>query len=234
MAFADGQGVAFETCEDVKGNGADVLAAWFRLMRMTIGQAMALARCATIVRFGKLKELSKWANAKAFHDFLCEAQPIRIEAGFEGNPGVEGGAWRPSDGGGDGLVHLRFAPGTEDLPLHMHEFSDRLIVVTSGVGVFHYVPDVENAHEPESVMVEAGDAVLFARGVVHTFKAPISDLTLLSYHAPFIEFDDVRQFTVPTSSCKSRIVGLPRPVAPLAKFPDTLPSDSLVSRCHYA
>jgi mannose-6-phosphate isomerase-like protein (cupin superfamily) len=104
------------------------------------------------------------------------------------------GAWRSSDDGDDGLVHLRFAAGTEDLPLHLHEFSDRLLVVTSGVGLFHYLPDAEKARELRSVVVEAGDAVLFTRGVVHTFTAPLDDLTLLSYHAPFFEFDDSRQF----------------------------------------
>jgi hypothetical protein len=44
--------------------------------------------------------------------------------------------------------------------------------------------------------VDAGDAVLFKRGVVHTFTAPLGDLTLLSYHAPFFEFDDARQYAV--------------------------------------
>jgi len=42
--------------------------------------------------------------------------------------------------------------------------------------------------------------VLFTRGVVHTFTAPVADLTLLSYHAPFFEFDDTRQFTIPRAS----------------------------------
>ena len=104
---------------------------------------------------------------------------------------------RPTDQGDDGLVHLRFAAGTEDLPLHVHEFSDRLLVVTSGVGLFHYLSDAEKVRELRSVAVEAGNAVLFTRGVVHTFTAPLGDLTLLSYHAPFFEFDDTRQFTIP-------------------------------------
>jgi len=93
-------------------------------------------------------------------------------------------------------VHLRFAAGTEDLPLHVHEFSDRLLVVTSGVALFHYLPDARNLRELRSIAVEAGDAVLFTRGVVHTFTSPLGDLTLLSYHAPFFEFDDARQFTI--------------------------------------
>jgi len=130
------------------------------------------------------------------HDGLLESHPIRVDAGFEGNPGVEGGAWRPSDGTEDGLVHLGFAAGTEDLPLHVHEFSDRLLVVTSGMGLFHFLPNGRQAREIRSVVVEVGDAVLFTRGVVHTFTTPLDDLTLLSYHAPFFEFNDTRQFSI--------------------------------------
>jgi len=86
--------------------------------------------------------------------------------------------------------------GTEDLPLHVHEFSDRLLVVTSGLGLFHYLPKAGNSRELRSVVVDAGDAVLFTRGLVHTFTAPLGDLALLSYHAPLFEFDDTRQFTL--------------------------------------
>lgn len=196
LAFADGQGFAFQVTEDDGPEAKDLLGAWFRMMRATISRALA-ASGAAAVRFGRLTEVSKWETAKAMHDGLLESHSIQIEAGFEGNPGVEGGAWRPSDGCDDGLVHLRFAAGTEDLPLHVHEFSDRLLVITSGLGLFHYLPDAGESRELRSVVVEAGDAVLFARGVIHTFTAPLSDLTLLSYHSPFIELDDSRQFTVP-------------------------------------
>lgn len=196
IAFADGQGTAFEVCEPVDTSGKDALATWFRLMRKTIGHAFELARGAAVVRLGKLKEVAKWANARACHDHLREYHPIRVEAGFEGNPGVEGGAWRPRDGDDDGLVHLRFAAGTEDLPLHVHQFSDRLLVVTSGLGLFHYFADSVTSRELRSIVVEAGDVVLFTRGVVHTFTAPISEIVLLSYHTPFLELNDPRQFTI--------------------------------------
>lgn len=208
LRFADGQGFAFEVSENDGEHGEDVLGGWFRMMREAMGRAIENASVGSIVRFGHLEEASTWETAKALHDGLLESHPIRVDAGFEGNPGVEGGAWRPSGGGDDGLVHLRFAAGTEDLPLHVHEFSDRLLVVTSGVGLFHYLPDAERVRELRSVVVEAGDAVLFTRGVVHTFTAPLGDLTLLSYHAPFFEFDDTRQFTIPRVSPEPRFVGL--------------------------
>jgi len=198
LAFADGQGFALEVSEEDGVNGKEIFGAWFRMMREAISRALKATANGAVVRFGRVAEASNWTTPKALHDGLLESHPIRLEAGFEGNPGVEGGAWRPSDGHDDGLVHLRFAAGTEDLPLHVHEFSDRLLVVTSGIGLFHYLPDANKSRELRSVVVEAGDAVLFTRGVVHTFTAPLGDLTLLSYHAPFFEFDDARQFKIST------------------------------------
>jgi mannose-6-phosphate isomerase-like protein (cupin superfamily) len=204
LAFADGQGFAFEVSEENDGNEKDVLGAWFRMMRGAIGRVVKSISGSPVVRFGNLTETLAWGTARDLHDGLRETCPIRVEAGFEGNPGVEGGAWRPSDRGDDGVVHLRFAAGTEDLPLHVHEFSDRLLVVTSGLGLFHYLPDGEKSRELRSVVVGAGDAVLFMRGVVHTFTAPLDDLTLLSYHAPFFEFNDPRQYSL------AAMEGLPR------------------------
>jgi len=209
LAFADGQGFAFEVSEDDGAENSDVLGALFRMMRTAIGRALEAAAGIAVVRLGRLSVGSKWNTANALHAGLRETHPIPVESGFEGNPGVEGGAWRPSDGGDDGIVHLRFASGTEDLPLHVHEFSDRLLVVTSGVGLFHYLPDAEKVRELRSVAVEAGDAVLFTRGVVHTFTAPLDDLTLLSYHAPFFEFDNTRQFTIPRQSRGFRFTWVP-------------------------
>jgi len=59
------------------------------------------------------------------------------------------------------------------------------------------LPDGATMPELRSVVVAAGDCVLFTRGVVHTFTAPLDDLTLLSYHAPFYAFDDRRQYSIP-------------------------------------
>jgi hypothetical protein len=80
------------------------------------------------------------------------------------------------------------------------------------VGLFHYLPGAEKVRELRSVVVEAGDAVLFTRGVVHTFAAPLDDLTLLSYHAPFFEFDDTRQFSVLELGRIGRFAGCRIPV----------------------
>lgn len=86
--------------------------------------------------------------------------------------------------------------GTEHLPLHVHESSDQLVVVSSRLGVFHCLPDPGRSRELRSAVADAGDIVLFTRGAVHRFTAPVGPLTLLSYHAPFFEFDDARQSTI--------------------------------------
>jgi hypothetical protein len=57
--------------------------------------------------------------------------------------------------------------------------------------------------------------VSFTRGVVHTFTAPLGDLTLLSYHAPFFDLDDTRQYTIPVSVCEGPYVWTPAHIAPL-------------------
>ncbi len=115
-------------------------------------------------------------------------------------------------------MHLRLGAGTEDLPLHVHEYSDRLLVVTSGIGVFHYLANA--ARELRSLVVEPGDVVIFTRGLIHTFTAPLGDLALLSYHAPFFEFDDTRQYTIPASVREGRYVWTPGRLAAVSNVVD--------------
>ncbi|MBI1826084.1 MAG: hypothetical protein HY287_02315 [Planctomycetes bacterium] len=196
VAFADGQALAMSGVgESVERS--DNLAAFMEMARKTLGRVSNGHPNGPVFQRNRLQLGSAWATPGALHAALRETHPISVEAGFEGNPGVEGGEWRAADGGDDGLVHLRFLAGTEDLPLHIHEFSDRLIVVTSGMGLFHYMPDRSETRELRSIVVEPGDVLIFTRGLIHTFTAPISELTLLSYHSPFFELDDPRQFTIP-------------------------------------
>lgn len=127
-----------------------------------------------------------------------ERYAVELVAGFEGNPRVAGGALRGSEVArserNDALVLLEFRAGAVDLPLHVHEHSARCIVVAEGCGFFHYV-----AHAGGKVRartVSAGDTITFLRGVIHTFAAPKSALRLLSYHAPFFDLGDPRQWSV--------------------------------------
>ncbi len=132
------------------------------------------------------------------------SRPIELRSPFEDCPTIAGGLWAanqvfetPRE---DGLAKLRFAAGTNDLPAHVHEHSDRCLYVLEGEGLFHASPcdwRVFDGTGIESVPVRAGDVVVFNRGVLHTFSAPLRELVLVSYHSPALAFDDPRQFTVP-------------------------------------
>ena len=221
VVFADGQAIVLGAGE--RDKGADVLKAFFDMARRTLRHVRESGADKAVFRRGRIEVASPWSTVGIVHSLLHEKHPIRVEAGFEGNPGVEGGAWRPTDQGDDGLAHLRFSAGTEDLPLHVHEYSDRLLVVTSGIGVFHYLADADSARELRSLVVEANDVVIFTRGLIHTFTAPLGDMTLLSYHAPFFEFDDTRQFRIPASVRKGRYAWTPGRLAGVTNEVDAIP-----------
>jgi hypothetical protein len=98
----------------------------------------------------------------------------------------------------DGFLFLRFAPQTTDLPLHIHPHSDRFIFVIGGRGFFHV------AHEPLTALssdrivhlpARDRDALMFRRGLVHTFSTAEHELVLLSYHRPFVPLDEPGQYT---------------------------------------
>lgn len=131
---------------------------------------------------------------------LMEAYPLDLQSPFEGVPTIFGGIWKASalceDKATDALLKLRFLAGTMDLPMHCHEHSDRVILVAEGAGIFDVASDGQSTDRVISTEVAAGDALVFARGTVHTFKVPSRDLVLLSYHSPFIALDDTRQYTV--------------------------------------
>lgn len=142
------------------------------------------------------------------------AFPFEMHSPFEGCDAIAGGVWRGreilSRESDDALVKLRFDEDTCDLPFHMHEHSDRFIVVLEGEGVFH-AADAKSRYFPMGGIkphyVRVGDVVMFTRGLVHTFSAPMSSLTLLSWHIPFIPFDDERQYTVVKASFSPQRLG---------------------------
>jgi hypothetical protein len=123
---------------------------------------------------------------------------------FEGSENVSGAAIRGSDVLGDpsrtdGFLVLRFAPGTRDLPLHVHPDSDRFIFAIGGRGFFH-VSSADRCYVSQTSLrhtaVRDRDALMFRRGAVHTFSTAEHLLTLLSYHRPFIELDEPSQYVL--------------------------------------
>lgn len=130
--------------------------------------------------------------------------PVELRGPFENSDAVTGAIWDCrrllGPAYSSALLKLRFAQGALDLPLHVHERSDRFIIVLEGRGYFHVcdaAADRFAAVDVRTIPVRSRDALMFTRGVVHTFSAPDEPLILLSFHAPFIALEDSDQFRVP-------------------------------------
>jgi hypothetical protein len=128
--------------------------------------------------------------------------PLAWSCPFEGSMNVSGAALPIGPALGedrdDGFLFLKFAPQTLDLPLHIHPESDRFIFAIGGRGFFHLTDDslAAVATEVHHMPVRDRDALMFRRGVVHTFSTAEHPLTLLSYHRPFVPLDAPGQYTV--------------------------------------
>jgi quercetin dioxygenase-like cupin family protein len=95
--------------------------------------------------------------------------------------------------GNCGLIRMEFQAGCSKLPLHIHPLSDRILVILKGAGYGHYSNqglDKLEAGNIHSIPVKAGTVIFFNRGLVHTFSTGPQPLTTLTYHHPFIEFED--------------------------------------------
>jgi len=130
--------------------------------------------------------------------------PMELQSPFEGVDSVAGAVWMGNvlfdTDRDDALMKLRFDTGSFELPLHVHEHSDRVIVVLKGSGQFHFTTqatDEFDGRDVSTLTVEPGMVLVFTRNLLHTFSSPIEPLYLLSYHAPFIPLDDPRQYTFP-------------------------------------
>lgn len=150
-------------------------------------------------------------------DDLLASYPIRLESPFENTASIAGGLWSGRVLFGntfdDALAKLDFSAGTLDLPMHVHEHSDRFIVVAAGRGRFWWSEEGLESFtgmRVESVEVGRGDVLVFTRGLMHTFSAPRGNLLLLSFHSPEITFDDPRQFTLPSTIWTPRMAHMLR------------------------
>ena len=118
--------------------------------------------------------------------------PLELKSPFENIESVAGGIWPSADGKDDALLKLRFASGTKNLPVHSHDFSNRVIIALSGSGTYHY----RSESNLNAIEVKPGRVLAFSQGLEHTFRTDADDLLLLSYHTPFIPLDDPRQYRI--------------------------------------
>ena len=135
---------------------------------------------------------------------LENRHPIRLDRPFEGTDSIAGGVWDPAEIFGldtnSAIVKLQFDKGTDRLPLHVHEHTDRVIFVVEGRGFFHVSSQCQETFDGadvHSVPIRTRDVLAFTRGVVHTFSCPDEPLVLLSCHFPFVPLDAPDQYTIP-------------------------------------
>jgi len=190
-------------------NWSGALSRFFELSRSTLDSLLADTRggrlCEPAFLFGRHGEQRMRGDLDAVMAEIDADYPIELRCPFEDTATISGGLWSGRQLFGprfeDGLAKLRFAAGTLDLPIHVHEHSDRFIAVLAGEGRFWWSEKPWRQFDGtgiRSTPVRTGDVLVFTRNLLHTFSAPESDLLLLSYHSPEIPFDDPRQYTLPS------------------------------------
>ncbi len=131
--------------------------------------------------------------------------PLTLQYPFEDSKHVGGAVWDcPTilkDSSVDSAItKIKWNKGADDLPMHVHDHTDRFIVVLEGRGFFHWTDQPFEDFDAKAINTIAArdrDVFVFRRGVVHTFSTVEHSMTLLSIQCPFIPFDDSRQFRLP-------------------------------------
>jgi mannose-6-phosphate isomerase-like protein (cupin superfamily) len=162
---------------------------------------------------GRLRGRGPWASLTALVHLLERDLPREVAYPFEGSDRVGGAVWTaartPRRPHPVSIAKLRWESRAIDLPMHVHDHSDRVIVVLEGRGFFHassQAPDRFDGREVTTIAARERDVFLFARGTVHTFSTRESPMVLLSCQLPYLPFDDPRQYRLPaTRWCAARL-----------------------------
>lgn len=135
---------------------------------------------------------------------LERAHPLQLEYPFEGSDRVGGAVWVAKEllrgTSTTSVAKLRWDSRALDLPMHVHDHSDRFIIVLEGRGFFHVTDEPAErftGKRVRSIPARERDVFLFSRGVVHTFSTDAEPMTLLSCQLPYLAFDDPKQYRLP-------------------------------------
>lgn len=187
--------------------GTRVLVAILNLAGDTLSHARQVAEQAGQTRFaavGRLRGTGRGVHFSRLLAALEEHHPIQLVSPFEDSHLVAGAAWEGPSLIGPGctaaLANLRWSAGADDLPMHVHDHSDRFIIVDKGRGYFHVSDqpiDRFDGRSVRTVPARERDVFVFTRGVVHTFSTTEEPMTLLSCQLPYLPFNDPHQFRIP-------------------------------------
>ncbi|MBL0869737.1 MAG: cupin domain-containing protein [Phycisphaerales bacterium] len=196
--------LTLELPESAQPLGTRVLAGLVHMAEAAAASMQKTACGQPVALLGRLRGTGRGVSSSALFDALERDHPRELATPFEGSELVSGAVWIASELLGKrcetGVAKLRWAAGARDLPMHVHDHSDRLIIVRSGRGYFH-VTDVPiesfTGTRVRSIPARERDVFLFSRGVVHTFSTEQEPMVLLSCQLPFLPFDDTRQYRLP-------------------------------------
>lgn len=188
--------------------GTRVLAALVALAETAIARLHQL-RAANPVNapaavLSRLRGTGRGVSSTRLFAEVERSHPISLEYPFEGSDRVGGAVWVARDllagASNASVAKLCWDSRATDLPMHVHDHSDRFIIVIKGRGYFHITD--ESAEEftgtkVRSVPARERDIFLFSRGAVHTFSTEAEPMVLLSCQLPFLAFDDPRQYRLP-------------------------------------
>lgn len=202
------EGLELMVRSDGRQLGTRVFEALLGMAKRAVEQLETIDRAAPQGRpsalLSKLRGTGRGISSSALFAELERAHPLDLQSPFEGSERVSGGVWIAADildtPISASVAKLRWESRATDLPLHVHEYSDRFIIVQKGRGFFH-VTDEDVASftgtRVRSIPARELDVFLFRRGVVHTFSTDTEPMILLSCQLPFLPFDDPRQYRLP-------------------------------------
>ncbi len=157
------------------------------------------------ISLGRIRGTGPGIHFGDFVTALDEDYPLTLKYPFENSERVGGAVWNcqailndPSID--SAITKIKWNKGADDLPMHVHDHTDRFIVVLEGRGFFHWTDQSFEDFDAKAIHTIAArkrDVFVFRRGVVHTFSTAEHSMTLLSIHCPFIPFDDSKQFRLP-------------------------------------
>ena len=205
------QSLTLEIGNDARPLGTRVLEGLLMLASTTMGELRrACPANQPVAALSRVRGTGRGVHFAELVRALERDHPITLHSPFEGSDLVAGGVWVAGNVLGlrdnratlpdVALAKLRWSAGADDLPLHVHDHSDRVIIVLEGRGFFHLseqTPERFDGRGVRSIPARERDVFAFSRGLLHTFSTQEHAMTLLSCQMPYLAFDDPDQYRLP-------------------------------------
>lgn len=198
------EGLTLDVPDDARPKGTRVLQALASLAERALAGLSKQCGGTPMALVSRMRGTGRGVSLSATLAAIDADHPLEVSYPFEGSERVGGAVWIPASMGipsSASVAKLRWMSHANDLPMHVHEHSDRFIIVRSGRGYFHFTDESADGFtgtRVRSIPARERDVFLFTRGVVHTFSTNAEPMELLSCQLPYIPFDDPRQYRLPT------------------------------------